>query len=152
MTHEEQRVWIIPPQGMGQIGIGAVVMLNGLPVHESPDSASAVLLTLESGQHVILLQQSGEWAECSLSDSVDAGPAGWVETGSLLVDPAWYMTEEETPVYAWGDTEAPRLDVLEKGTLLPILKDDGEWLVISLRGASAWILKSASDLTVAQGE
>jgi hypothetical protein len=40
---------------------------------------------------------------------------------------------------------APKVALLSKGTMLPILKDEGEWLIVSLRGASGWIHKSASD-------
>ena len=36
---------------------------------------------------------------------------------------------------------APKVALLDKDTLLPILKDDGEWLVVSLRGATGWIHK-----------
>ena len=137
---------IIPPQGVGQIGISAVVILNDLPVYEKANASSKTLMTLESGRHVIVLEQDGEWAKLTLSDSVDETFEGWVNAQSLLIDNAWYMTNEETPVYAWNDTEAPVFEYLEEYTLLPILKDDGEWLVVSLRGASAWILKTEADL------
>ena len=133
---------LIPPQGMGQIGIGAIVLMNGMPVYEKPDDASKVMETLETGSHIILLSQDDGWAECTLSDAVDAGPAGWVKTEYLLVDNAWYLTEATvTPVYAWNDTEAPIIDLLDEYTLVPVLKEDGDWLVISLRGATAWILR-----------
>ncbi|MBO4367177.1 MAG: hypothetical protein J5859_00575 [Clostridia bacterium] len=137
---------IIPPQGEGQIGIQAVVMLNELPVYETPDTSSKVVEILQSGSLIILMKQENGWAECCLSDDVNAAPAGWVNTEDLLIDPAWYMTNEETPVYAWNDTEAPVFEVFEDTTLLPILNNDGEWLVVSLNGASAWIHKTEADL------
>ena len=137
---------IIPPQGEGQIGVQAVVMHNELPVYETADASSKVVETLQTGSIIILMNQENGWAECCLSDDVDGAPAGWVSTEGLLVDTAWYMTNEETPVYAWNDTEAPVFEVLEEGTLLPILNNDGEWLVVSLNGASAWILKTEADI------
>ena len=137
---------VIPPQGVGQIGISAVVMLNDLPVYAAPDASSKVLMTLETGRHVIVLEQADGWAKFTLSDSVDETFEGWADADSLLIDNAWYFTGEETLVYAWNDTEAPVFEIFEEGTLLPILKDDGEWLVVSLNGASAWILKTEADM------
>ena len=62
-----------------------------------------------------------------------------------MINPAWYVTEKSTAVYAWNDVNAPKVALLDKDTVLPILKDDGDWLVVSLRGASGWIRKTASD-------
>ena len=45
---------------------------------------------------------------------------------------------------------APKVALLSKGTMLPILKDEGEWLIVSLRGATGWIYKSASDHLTAE--
>ena len=136
---------VIPPQGEGQIGISAVVMLNDLPIYESADETSKVTQTLESGRHVIVMEQVDGWARLALSDSVDDVPAGWVRAESLFIDNAWYMTDSKTPLYAWNDNSAPVLDVLDEMTLIPVLKIDGEWLVVSLRGASAWILNPEAD-------
>ena len=72
---------------------------------------------------------------------MDAGPAGWVNADYIAVDPAWYRADNATPVYAWNDTEAPKVALLDAGTELPILKDDGDWLIVSLRGATGWIRK-----------
>ena len=35
--------------------------------------------------------------------------------------------------------------LLDDGEMLPILKDDGDWLVVGLRGAAGWILKTDAD-------
>ena len=79
--------------------------------------------------------------QCIFSDDVDASPAGWVKAEYLVIDPAWYRTEEETPVYAWNDESAPKVALLNADTKLPILKEEGEWIIVSLRGATGWIHK-----------
>ena len=73
---------VIPPQGAGQIGISAVVMLNDLPVYAAPDASSKVLMTLETGRHVIVLEQADGWAKFTLSDSVDETFEGWADADS----------------------------------------------------------------------
>ena len=57
----------------------------------------------------------------------------------IVIDPAWYRTDASTPVYAWNDTSAPKVALLDRDTLLPVLKDNGDWIVVSLRGATGWI-------------
>ena len=136
---------ILPPHGEGQIGLTAVVLCEKLTVRREPAAGAAAAETLHYGDRIILQNLENGWAECFLSDAEGAGPAGWVNTDYLAVDPTWYVTDTETPVYAWNEQTAPRVALLDKGTTLPVLKDDGGWLVVSLRGASGWIPKPAAD-------
>ena len=136
---------IFPPRGMGQIGYDAVVLCENLTVRQEPSASSKAVQTLHSGKVFMVTQQTDGWAECILSDSLDAAPVGWVSTEYILIDPAWYRTDEKTPVYAWNDTGAPKVALLDKDTSLPILKDEGDWLIVSLRGATGWIQRNAAD-------
>ena len=130
---------IIPAYGEGQIGLQAVVLCEELTVRAEPSSSAQAVKKLHYGDKIIAQPQTGGWAACFLSDSVDEGRAGWVNEDYLAIDPAWLRTEAKTPVYAWNDTMAPKVALLDANTTLPILKDDGEWLVVSLRGAAGWI-------------
>ena len=130
---------IIPPYGEGQIGLQAVVLCDALTVRQQPSASSGAVKTLKYGDRIIVQKQESGWADCFLSDAVDAGPSGWVNADYLAIDPAWYRTEAKTPVYAWNSTSAPKVALLDANTTLPILKDEGDWLVVSLRGAVGWI-------------
>ncbi|MDO4865956.1 MAG: hypothetical protein Q4C10_05325 [Clostridia bacterium] len=132
---------IIPPYGEGQIGRQAVVLCDKLTVRQKPSSSAKAVKSLNYGSLIIVMEISDGWARCVLSDDVDESPAGWVNVDYLAVDPAWYRTERKTAVYAWDDTSAPKVALMDKGVTLPILKDEGNWLVVSLRGASGWIRK-----------
>ena len=132
---------ILPPVGDGQFGLEAVVLCESLTVREEPSAASKAVQTLKYGRRFSVMQQSDGWALCILSDDIDASPAGWVNAEYLAIDPAWYRTEEQTPVFAWNDLEAPKVALLDANTTLPILKEDGEWLIVSLRGTTGWIHK-----------
>lgn len=136
---------IIPPYGEGQIGWTCVVLSENLTVRSEPDSTAPEVEKLHFGKMFSAVKLEDGWALVAVSDDVDAGPIGWVNADYIAVDPAWYRTEELTPVYAWNDTAAPKVALLTKDNTLPILKDDGEWLVVSLRGASGWILKTDRD-------
>ena len=144
------RAEIIPPYGEGQIGLQAVVLCEELTLREKPDVSARAVKTLPYGTRISVTEneeirkQSNGWAYCVLGDSEDA-TVGWVNPDYIVVDPAWYRTDGKTPVYAWNDPAAPKVALLDKDTLLPILKEDGDWLVVSLRGAVGWIRKTAAD-------
>lgn len=136
---------IIPPYGEGQIGLQAVVLCESLTVRREPRADSAAVRKFKYGDPFLVLKQENGWAECCVSDDVDASPVGWVNVEYVAVDPAWYRTDAATPVYAWNDTAAPKVALLDTDTILPVLKDDGEWLVVSLRGAAGWIYRNTTD-------
>lgn len=144
------RAEILPAQGEGQIGYQAVVLCESLTVHQERSAGSKAVETLHYGDTFAMQDRWDGWASCFTSDDVDAGQTGWVNSDYIIVNPTWYRTDDTTPVYAWNDTMAPKVALLSKGTMLPILKDEGEWLIVSLRGATGWIYKSASDRLTAE--
>lgn len=81
----------------------------------------------------------------------DGSKTGWVRNEYLMMDPAWYVCDDDMQVYAYPDVMSPRIALLDKGTKLPILThyDDGEtitgWVCVSLRGAAGWIRKTPKD-------
>ena len=129
---------IIPPLGPGQIGFSSVVLCDSLSLYSEPNFSSTAIQTLKYGDRIIVMNQENGWAKAVLGDSEDA-TSGWVAADYIAVDPAWYRMDKQTPVYAWNDTSAPKVALLDEGTTLPILKDNGDWLIISLRGATGWI-------------
>ena len=136
---------IIAPYGPGQIGYTAVVLCESLSLRQAPGVDSEVVQTMHYGDRVMVMTQENGWAQCAISDDVNGGPEGWMNTEYMAIDPSWYKTDSVTTVYAWNDTAALKVAELDKDTILPILKDDGDWLVVSLRGASGWIYKNDAD-------
>ena len=137
---------ILPSHGFGQIGLTSVVLCDSLSLYQKPDTDSKLVEKLKYGDRVIVTDQSDGWARCVLGDSEDA-ESGWVKSDYIVIDPQWYMTEDPTTVYAWGDAKANKVGLLSKDTKLPILKNDDDWVVVSLRGASGWIRKTDKDRT-----
>lgn len=130
---------IIPAEGGGwQIGPVSVVLCEELTLREEPHDSAKAIDTLRYGYRPIVIRQENGWAYCALGDSEDA-TVGWLKADYIVVNPAWYRTEAATPVYAWNDTAACKIALLSRDTILPILKQEGEWLVVSLRGAAGWI-------------
>lgn len=131
---------IIPRYGEGQIGLTAVVLCEELTVRQGSSTEAPVVTRVEYGSRIIVDRQADGWAHCFLGDSEDSD-SGWVNADYIVIDPDWYRTEGKTPVYAWNDTLAPKVALLDANTILPILSDEGAWLIVSLRGAVGWIQK-----------
>ena len=133
---------ILPPYGEGQIGLSSFVLCEELTVRRQPNAAADTVTVLNYGDRPIVMKQQDGWAYCAMGDSEDS-LVGWVNADYLAIDPAWYRTDAKTPVHAWNSANAPKVGLLDKGITLPILKQEGNWLVISLRGASGWIYDKA---------
>ena len=140
---------IIPPCEPGQqIGYPAVVLCEKLTLREEPSSSSRAVKTLHYGDLPIVVgadQPAGAKEEngfvyCTLGDSEDS-PCGWINADYIIINPAWYVTETNTPVYAWNDADAPKVALLVQDTRLPILQEEEDWYLVSLRGAVGWIYK-----------
>ena len=86
-------------------------------------------------------KQKDGFAQIFLSDAVDAEPAGWVNAEYIAINPSSFRTDSKTAVYAWNSTSAPKVALLNKGKTLPILKECGDWLIVSLRGAVGCVRK-----------
>ena len=140
---------IIPAAEPGQqLGYQAVVLCETLTLRESSSSSSKALQTLNYGDLPIVVgadlpagpREENGFVYCVLGDSEDS-PSGWLNADYLAINPAWYITEKATAVHAWNDSTAPKVALLDKGTRLPILREEGEWYIVSLRGAVGWIHK-----------
>ena len=140
---------IISPDGPGQqIGYQAMVLCENLTLREEPSSSSKAMQTLKYGDLPIIInadQPTGPMEEngfvyCTLGDSEDS-PCGWINADYIVINPAWYVTEGKTAVYAWNESDAPKVALLDEKVRLPILKEESDWYLVSLRGAVGWIHK-----------
>lgn len=131
---------VIAPRGMGQIGYSSAVLCKELTVYEEADESSNEVITLNGGDFIIVMSQEDGWAYITDSDSEDSN-YGYVKTDYVLIDPAWYAVSEETPVYAWNDAEATQIGVLEADTWAPVLKEDGDWLIVGIGGGVGFVQK-----------
>ena len=126
----------------------AVILCENLSVYDARgDQGGRKVDTLHYTGTTIPVIES--WDGYALIYYSDGNKNGWVRSEYLLMDPAWYVCDQGTPVYACPETTAPRVGYLATGTQLPIIAEysDGrrEWVCVSLRGASGWIRKTSND-------
>ena len=127
----------------------AVILCENLTVYDARgDQGGQMVNSLSyTGQTIPVIESWDGYARIYHSDGNETG---WVHNEYLLMDPAWYVCDEGTQVYAYPDGMAPRVAWLDKGTKLPILTEyEGDaingWVCVSLRGAAGWIRKTPAD-------
>lgn len=113
----------------------AYVLCDSLTLRAKPDINSRSLRQLGYGQKLLVSMREGEWYHVYVSEHVE----GWVKSEYVLINPQLYVTEAETPAYAYGSRYAPRVALISEGETLPIIHSTVAYYVVSLRGASAWI-------------
>ena len=150
---------ILPPTGVDEdfkawTGIEctpAIVLCESLSIYdERGDQGGKKVSTRyysSDGDPMPVIESWDGWAKIYYSDG---NKTGWVRNDYLLMDPAWYVCDESLQVYAYPDTMAPRVALLDKGTKLPIITEYDDdtingWVCVSLRGAAGWIRKNPND-------
>ena len=139
---EDYRAWT------GIDATRAVVLCESLSVLDARgDQGGRKVMTLNyTGKDILVIDSWDGWAQIHYSDGAELG---WVRSDYLLMDPAWYLCDEDVQVYAYPDTMAPRVALLDEGAKLPIITGyDAEyesWVCVSLRGAAGWIRKTPRD-------
>ncbi len=121
----------------------AYVLCDSLTLRAKPDINSRSLRQLSYGQKLLVSMREGEWYHVYVSEHVE----GWVKQEYVLMNPALYVTEAETPAYAYGSRFAPRVALISEGETLPIIHSTVAYYVVSLRGASAWIERPEAKAT-----
>ena len=120
----------------------AVVLCRSLSGHEEADAASRKIKTLSAGNTFLTWEREPGWQNCYYAEGED--PV-WVRDYYVIEDPAYYVTDGQTAVYAYESLNAPRVALLGRNEELPILLETEDWCVVSLRGAAGWIRKTAKD-------
>ena len=114
---------ILPPTGvdedfMAWTGIEctpAVILCESLSILNArgDQGGKKVGALLYTGRDLAVIESWDGWAKIYYSDG---NKTGWVRNDYLLMDPAWYVCDESLQVYAYPDTMAPRVALLDKGT------------------------------------
>jgi len=120
----------------------AVVLCRSLSARADRKDNAKKVKTLSAGDTFLTWESWDGWCNCHYSDDKDAA---WVRSYYVVEDPAYYITDGQTAVYAYGDTMAPRVALLGRGEEMPIILETDEWCVVSLRGAAGWIRKTPKD-------
>ena len=140
---------VIPPEGVdadfeafsGIEARKAVILCEELTVRAAPSASSEVLTTLRGDsekRYFLTWEQQGNWINAYYSDGA---AAGWVRAEYVIIDPPYFETEQETPVLAYGEADAPRVALLPTGERLPVLLETEGYYVVALHGGAGWIAK-----------
>ena len=121
-----------------QVDAGPALRINRAQVNVRADATvqSGRIAVLRNGEEVEQIGAKNEWLQVRLSD----GREGWVH--SALVQQRLTVEGRGVRIRAAASTAAPALAQVSKGTELTRLRQQGNWLEVSLPdGKSGWIWK-----------
>ena len=123
-------------------GWTAQVLCESLSLRQSPSFSAQVITTL--GWNTTLLPEGdavdGWQLVTVVAQDGSLGYTGYVRSEYLLYDCRWFTASSSTPVYAYPSPDSPRVGLLDKNSAYPIIAEYNGYLVISLRGASGFVL------------
>ncbi len=144
---------ILPPDGIhssfyeftGIETMPAVILCESLTVYDDREGRGKAVVTLLGAEGKKLLPVIDNWDGWAQIYYNDGNSIGWVRSDYLMFDPFYYLTHQGTAVYAYPEHLSPKIAYLEKGEKLPIIKDNGDWVLVSIRNAAGWIKKTPQD-------
>lgn len=123
---------------LSQGDAGPALRINRAQVNVRADATvqSGRIAVLKEGDEVERIEAKNEWLHVRMSDGRD----GWVH--SALVQERLTVEGRGVRMRAAASTSAPALTMVSKGTELTKLREQGNWLEVSLpNGKSGWIWK-----------
>lgn len=117
------------------------VLCETLSLRENPDATSKIIQTMTYGTYFTVIEESGSWYNVTYRDEEGLRYSGWVRKEYVLVNPDYFIPDGETPVYAMPSGSAKRVGLISGETRYPIIGEIDGFLVISLRGASGFVVK-----------
>lgn len=121
--------------------VQGVVLCESLSLREQPDAASKRIHTMTYGMRCTVTAESGAWYKVSYWDEEHLHRSGWVRREYVLVNPDYFIPDGETPVYALPSGSSKRVGLIYGETGYPIIGEMNGFFVISLRGASGFVMK-----------
>lgn len=135
---------IRPPQGdyplsPGVSGKQCIILCEEISLREKPSFDASIVDTFAYGTQFTTSLQHDGWI--NFVSTRDGSSYNWVRAEYVLIDPAFYITEKETPVYAYDGADSLRIALLDADMELPIIKETSAGYFVSLRSASGFIRK-----------
>lgn len=119
-----------------------VVLCETLSLRAMPDSTSERIGVLTTGDRfVILTERDGFLLACTRAQDGELYKTGWVQAAYVAKNKGTLTTEAVVHARAFGAEDAPLVAEISAGTTLNCIDQVGEYYVVSLRGASAFIQK-----------
>ena len=117
------------------------VLCEFLSLRENPDVTSKLIHTMTYGTYCTVKEESGSWYNVTYRNEEHMRYSGWVRKEYILVNPDYFVPDGETPVYAMPSGSSKRVGLISGETRYPIIGEINGFLVISLRGASGFVVK-----------
>lgn len=120
------------------------VLCNTLTMRLEPSESAAALCALDYGAKLYVYlpnDNNDEWYHVVYMPENAEHAEGYLKGAYVLLDPEWYAPTVNTPIYAYPTEDAKRVALMPRGKRVAIIYKTDEYYIVSLRGASGYILK-----------
>ena len=117
------------------------VLCESLTMRRNPATSADVVTSLPYGTTFEIRDGINLWYWITYNAPNGDRYEGYVRSEYVLVDPQYYSPSAETAVYAMPSTDSKRVGLIDAGKSYPIIGEMNGFYVISLRGASGFVVK-----------
>lgn len=125
----------------------AVVCTKSITVRDQPSYNGRKVTTASNGDFLTVVDRSGDWT-CILCQKDGKEYTGWVLTRYIVIQPMTItLLSSNIPAYCAPDRSSKQVGSLARQTELTVLGTWGDFYIVSLRNASAFIAMDADLIT-----
>ncbi len=118
-----------------------VVLCEAVTLRESASTSSGKITSIKNGTWLTILNEQNGWYYVSYQESARKVYTGWVFGDYILRNPWYITTSAATYAYSLPDLSAKKVGQITSGTNLLVIAEYGDFYVVNLRSASAFIYK-----------
>ena len=125
----------------------AVVCTKSITIRDEPSYDGKKVTSASNGDLLTVMGQSGEWTAIQYMKNGEMD-SGWVLTRYIVIQPMTItLLSSNIPAYCAPDRSAKQVGSLPRQTELTVLGTWGDFYIVSLRTASAFISMDADLIT-----
>ncbi len=119
-----------------------VVVSETASLRETANTSAKRVANIKNGEAFCLLDEQAGWYYTAYWDGKASEPLyGWVRVDFVLRDPWYITTYQSTYAYSMPDRNSKKVGQLVAATQLPVIGEMGNFWVVNLRSAAAFIYK-----------
>ncbi len=119
-----------------------MVISESASLRNEPKTTATRLINIKNGESFFILSTIDDWYYVCFYDSKSGSPLWGYIRNDFIIENPWYITmPQATYAYSMPTRDSKKVGQLISGTQLPVIGEYGDFFVVNLRSASAFIAK-----------
>ena len=127
-------------RGQGPVFNRAIVLASRVTMRDQPSYQGKTIIRIDGGSEVTLISDANGWVQATYVDSKGASYTGYLRDLYVAKNPlVLTLRQSSVAALAAPDANAKHVGDLARYTVLPVIGTWGNYYIVSLRNASAFI-------------